>query len=105
MDNEEYKRHYVIESFACRYFKVDPVVLRFGKVRVDESLANARFMTWRALHELTGLSWPSIGKRYRKDHSTVGYGIKKVTVSPELSNKYDEFMNSYYRHYSNITCG
>lgn len=90
-----YKISYVIESYACKYFGIDPLVLKFGGK--EKPWVYIRFVVWRALYELSGLSYPDIGQLYRKDHSTVVYGVKWAKENPDM---FDCFIGSYRSHNS-----
>ncbi len=62
-------------------FEVSPEELR-GASR-SRSVARARHVAMALTREITGASYPEIGRAFRRDHSTVLDGVRRVELLVE----------------------
>lgn len=65
-----------VERVICDEYGVTLAQLR-GHSRRAEIVA-ARHEAWLRLREMTGLSYPGIGRRYNKDHATIMHGCQRA---------------------------
>ncbi|EKU71144.1 chromosomal replication initiator protein DnaA [Selenomonas sp. F0473] len=66
----------VIERMVCTHFKVTSEDIRSSKRSND--IAFPRQVAMYLCHELTDVSWPTIGGFFNRDHSTVIHAHKKI---------------------------
>ena len=66
----------VIESMVCTHFKIKSEDIRSTKRSND--IAFPRQVAMYLCHELTDVSWPTIGGFFNRDHSTVIHAHKKI---------------------------
>ena len=82
-----------VQKECARYYRVTLDDLR--SERRHKQLAHARQVAMYLVRELTGASYPEIGKRFNRDHSTVMAGCRKVEAAykasvPALRKEIDE---------------
>ena len=87
------------QQVVCTKLNIDPSVFMYEAISGrGKQKVNARFMLWYILNKKFGLSTVYIGKLYSRDHTTVGYGINRVTrIFPQ--SKIDEVMKVSYPPY------
>ena len=66
----------MIERIVCTHFKVTSEDIR--STRRSNDIAYPRQIAMFLCHELTEVSWPTIGGFFNKDHSTVIHAHKKI---------------------------
>ena len=66
----------MIERIVCTHFKVTSEDIRSTKRSND--IAYPRQIAMFLCHELTDVSWPTIGGFFNRDHSTVIHAHKKI---------------------------
>ena len=66
----------MIERIVCTHFKVTSEDIRSSKRSND--IAYPRQIAMYLCHEMTEVSWPTIGGFFNKDHSTVIHAHKKI---------------------------
>ena len=66
----------MIERIVCTHFKVTSEDIR--STRRSNDIAYPRQIAMYLCHELTDVSWPTIGGFFNKDHSTVIHAHKKI---------------------------
>ena len=67
---------------TCTYFEVTPSALT-GKLR-QRRLTEPRHVAF-VLYKIAGRSYPEIGRRFNRDHTTVISGVKRVLNNDRLS--------------------
>ena len=66
----------MIERIVCTHFKVTSEDIR--STRRSNDIAYPRQIAMYLCHEMTDVSWPTIGGFFNKDHSTVIHAHKKI---------------------------
>ena len=66
----------MIERIVCTHFKVSSEDIR--SVKRSNDIAYPRQIAMYLCHELTDVSWPTIGGFFNRDHSTVMHAHKKI---------------------------
>jgi chromosomal replication initiator protein len=82
-----------VQKECARYYRISLDDLR--SERRHKQLAHARQVAMYLARELTGASFPEIGKRFNRDHSTVISGCRKIEAAyqaaePVLRKEIDE---------------
>lgn len=73
-----------IEKQACKALKVSAKDIH-STSRAQKTV-NARYMIFWLLHK-AGYSYPVIGGRYKRKHSTALYGVKVINSALEVGDK------------------
>jgi hypothetical protein len=68
-----------IKRAACRYFDIDPIDL--DSSRRTLKLVYPRQLVMYLAKKKTGKSLPEIGRRLKRDHTTVLHGVRKIEQS------------------------
>ncbi len=50
----------------------------------DSDIALARHIAWYILKEIYKIRWSSIGEYYKKDHTSIIHGVRRVEKTPEI---------------------
>ena len=82
----------MIERIVCTHFKVTSEDIRSTKRSND--IAYPRQIAMYLCHELTDVSWPTIGGFFNKDHSTIIHAHKKIQKLIESDPATDTLIKS-----------
>ena len=82
----------MIERIVCTHFKVTSEDIRSTKRSND--IAYPRQIAMYLCHELTDVSWPTIGGFFNKDHSTIIHAHKKIQKLIESNPATDTLIKS-----------
>lgn len=77
-----------IERIVCREFSFDPLKLKNNSSRKRENVIVRRLCMY-FIKQFTSLTLASIGKRYRKNHDTVLYAIRKIDDERDVDHKFE----------------
>ena len=82
----------MIERIVCTHFKVTSEDIRSSKRSND--IAYPRQIAMYLCHEMTEVSWPTIGGFFNRDHSTVIHAHKKIQSLTESDPATDALIKS-----------
>jgi chromosomal replication initiation ATPase DnaA len=86
------KKVETIIAAVCARMEVEERQL-FGSSR-RKSIAEARSLAYLLVRELTRLSFPEMGRLFKRDHTTILVGVKRA----ERKVQYDRWMRELYEY-------
>lgn len=88
-----------VAEAVCAHFNLTRVAL-FGDARVAH-LVLARHTAWALVREIHAISLPRIARAFRRDHTTVLYGVGRIAklrrTDPIFASQYDALVETLTR--------
>lgn len=82
-----------LENFAIDYFGIQKEDLLSHNRETDKVLV--RHIVWTAMRKLLRMSYPSIARAYKRDHTSIMHGVEKVKNNQDLRDKLRLFLINY----------